>query len=133
MNDEIKELEKDFKEALEHVDFMEYSPYSKEYMKALFIGQMWDLLCKLNETNHDSDIEEELDGAKTYLELYKTTGEVDYKTMASDELRHAGILIKKHLAKTSAQAEKDVLNKMESERQKMLSQINTTLATVQSV
>ncbi|MBR6143883.1 MAG: hypothetical protein IKQ23_06320 [Treponema sp.] len=123
MND-VMELEHDFKNALEDVDFTAYSPYSREYMKALFIGQMWDLVKKLHEekgTSMYEDIEEELDGAKKYYDTYKKTGDVQFKDMASDELRHAGVLIKKHTAKAATKEEKDTLNALEVERTKWVS------------
>ncbi len=124
---EVMELEHDFKNALEDVDFTAYSPYSREYMKALFIGQMWDLVRKLHEEK-EGDIQEEFDGAKKYLDMYKTTGDSTYKEMAADELRHAGILIKKHLAKATSQEEKDALNAMEAEKQRWMSTVSSASA-----
>ena len=126
MND-VMELEHDFKNALEDVDFTAYSPYSREYMKALFIGQMWDLVKKLHEGKEASmyeDIEEELDGAKKYYDTYKKTGDSQFREMAADELRHAGILIKKHTAKASTKEEKDTLNALEVERTKWASTVS---------
>lgn len=128
MND-VKELEHDFEDALKEVDFSAYSPYSREYMKALFIGQMWELMKELHgeikdENSECEDIEEELDGAKKYHDVYKRTGDVQFKDMASDELRHAGILIKKHQSGnlTSEKAEK--LNELEKKRQEMLKMLS---------
>ncbi|MBP5451543.1 MAG: hypothetical protein J6Y16_04835 [Treponema sp.] len=126
MND-VMELEHDFKNALEDVDFTAYSPYSREYMKALFIGQMWDLVKKLHEGKETSmygDIEEELDGAKKYYDMYKKTGDSQFREMAADELRHAGILIKKHTVKASTKEEKDNLNALEMERAKWVSTVS---------
>ena len=128
MND-VMELEHDFKNALEDVDFSAYSPYSKEYMKALFIGQMWDLVKRLHEEKGEGsseyeDIREELEGARKYYDTYKKTGDVQFKDMASDELRHAGILIKKHTAKAATKEEKDNLNALEVERAKWVSTVS---------
>ena len=83
-------------------------------MKALFIGQ---LLMACEEL--EDDVEEELDGARKYWEQYQETGDSQYRDMAHDELRHAGILIKKHLAKAD-ESEREYLNGLEEERQKML-------------
>ena len=110
----LEELKKDFKEALSHIDFSEYDPYSKPFMKALFIGQ---LLMAVKEM--EDDVDEELDGARNYWNKYLETNDVQYKEMAHDELKHAGILIKKHLA-TADESEKAYLNGLEKERQEML-------------
>lgn len=122
----LNELETDLWNALEKIDFMEYDPYSREFMKALFIGQMWCVLCKLkcSDGSKSDEVAEELEGAEKYLADWKSTGDMQYKEMASDELKHAGILIKKHLAKTTDTEEKALLNKHEAERQKILSRIN---------
>ena len=93
MKEAVKELRKDFKEILSKIDFKEYDPYSKKFMTAGFVGQMWFLLKTLCE---DDDVEEEIDGARTYFEKYLETNDTQYRDMAKDELRHAGILIKKH-------------------------------------
>ena len=110
----LEELKKDFKEALSHIDFSEYDPYSKPFMKALFIGQ---LLMAVKEM--EDDVDEELDGARNYWNKYLETNDVQYKDMAHDELKHAGILIKKHLA-TADESDKAYLNGLEKERQEML-------------
>ena len=111
----VEVLKEDFKEALSHIDFENaYDPYSKTFMKALFIGQ---LLMACEEL--EDDVEEELDGARNYWELYQQSGDVQYKEMAGDELRHAGILIKKHLTKAD-ESEREYLNSLEKERQEML-------------
>lgn len=111
----VEVLEEDFKEALSHIDFSKgYDPYSRTFMKALFIGQLL-MACKEME----DDVEEEMDGAEKYWEMYKETNDVQYREMAHDELRHAGILIKKHLAKAD-ESEKEYLENLEEERQKML-------------
>ena len=110
----LEELKKDFKEALSHIDFNEYDPYSRPFMKALFIGQ---LLVAVKEI--EDDVEEELDGARDYWYRYLESNDIQYKEMANDELRHAGILIKKHLVNAD-ESEKSYLNGLEKERQNLL-------------
>ena len=111
----LEELKKDFEEAIKEIDFSKpYDPYSKQFMKPLFIGQ---LLMAVKEI--EDDVDEELDGAKNYWNKYLETNDVQYKEMAHDELKHAGILIKKHLAKAD-ESEKAYLNGLEKERQEML-------------
>ena len=117
----LKELEKDFKELLSCIDFNHYDPYSKLFMRALFVGQMYLAVKEMPEM--DSDIEEELNGAKTYYHLFKQTDDNTYKDMASDELRHAGILIKKYLAKATDSKERDLINEYEQKRLDMLRMI----------
>ena len=74
----------------------------------------------VRNTEPVDDVEEELDGARKYWKMYQDSGDVQFKEMAHDELRHAGILIKKHLAKTSDEEKKEHLNRLEKERQEML-------------
>lgn len=123
MKSDLEELEHDFKEALSNVDFKEYDPYSRPFMKALFIGQMWSIMKMLCE----DDIEEELDGAENYIRIYEETGDSAYKGMASDELRHADILIKKHLAKADGE-EREKLNEHEKRRQELLKMVSVSTA-----
>lgn len=111
----VEVLKEDFKDALSQIDFDKpYDPYSKPFMKALFIGQLL-MACREIE----DDVEEELDGAKDYWERFNETGDVQYREMAHDELKHAGILIKKHMA-TADEKEKEYLNRLEKERTEML-------------
>lgn len=109
-------LEQDFKEALSQIDFNQpYDPYSKEFMKPLFIGQLL-----LAVKSVENDVDEELDGAKKYWNIFQETNDAQYREMAQDELKHAGILIKKHLAKTTDPKTREKLNELEKERQEML-------------
>ncbi len=111
----LEELKKDFEQSVKEIDFSKpYDPYSKQFMKALFIGQ---LLMAVKEM--EDDVEEELDGARKYWQNYLETNDVQYKEMAHDELKHAGILIKKHLVGAD-ESEKAYLNGLEKERQEML-------------
>ena len=87
-------LEKDFEEALSKIDFNKpYDPYSKDFMKPLFIGM---LLTAIKQT--DDDVKDELNGAKTYWNKYLENNDSQYKDRAHDELKHAGILLKKYEA-----------------------------------
>lgn len=117
----IKELRKDFKDCVSEIDFKDYDPWSKKFMKAGFIGQMWFLLKSLRD---DDDVEEELEGAETYMEKYHSTGDTAFRDMAKDELRHAGILIKKHY-EWADEEKKAILEKHENKRQELLKQLES--------
>ncbi len=114
---DVEELEKDFKEVLSEIDFKKYDPFSKVFMKAIFIGQMWSLLKCLED-----DVEDELDGAEKYLNEYLESGESAYREMARDELKHAGILIKKHYENADSK-ERTHLEELENRRQQILNVI----------
>ena len=111
----MQELEKDFRHLVSCVDFDGYDPFSKDFMRACLVGQMLATMKILED-----DVDEELDGAKKYYETYLETGDNSYKDMANDELRHAGILIKKHLAEPHDDAVKEKMNSLERERQDMM-------------
>lgn len=123
MKDAVKELRKDFKDVLSKINFNEYDPYSKKFMTASFVGQMWFLVKSLME---DDDVEEEIEGAKTYFEKYLETNDTQYRDMAKDELRHAGILIKKHSEWADEEKQK-TLNQHEEERQELIKAIDKTI------
>ena len=123
MKDAVKELRKDFKDVLSKINFNEYDPYSKKFMTASFVGQMWFLVKSLME---DDDVEEEIEGARTYFEKYLETNDTQYRDMAKDELRHAGILIKKHSEWADEEKQK-TLNQHEEERQELIKAIDKTL------
>lgn len=133
------EAMKDFKKALGNIDFVKYNPYSGEFMKALFIGQMWDLIKKLNtcnwcDNNEESeykDVAEEIDGARKYKELYAVTGDSSYKDMAKDELKHAGILINKHRADADTDEKASALNGFAKEHQKISNELEAVNTAVQ--
>ena len=127
MKDAVKELRKDFKDALSKVDFKEYDPYSKKFMTASFIGQMWFLIKTLM---NDDDVEEEIEGARTYFEKYLETSDTQYRDMAKDELRHAGILIKKH-SEWADDEKHEALDKHEEERQELMKAIDKTIKAVE--
>lgn len=119
MKQAIKELKKDFKDTLTEINFKEYDPFSKVFMKAGFIGQMWMLIKMLHD---DDDVAEELEGAEKYLEKYHSTGDVAFRDMAKDELKHAGILIKKHY-EWADDEKKAVLEEHENKRQELMKMI----------
>ena len=115
----MKELKKDFKEALSEIDFKEYDPFSKKFMKASFIGQMWMLIKMLHD---DDDVEEELEGAEEYMDKWHSTGDTAFRDMAKDELRHAGILIKKHY-EWADDDKKAILEEHENKRQELMKRL----------
>ena len=119
MKEAIRELRKDFKEKLNDIDFNEYDPYSKKFMTASFIGQMWFLIKELAE---DDEVEEELDGARKYYERYEKTDDETFLQMAKDELRHAGILIKK-IYEWADEKQKVHLEEQENERQALMKEM----------
>ena len=119
MKDDITELRKDFKGALSDINFAKYDPFNKDFMKASFIGQMWFLLKTLCE---DDDVEEELDGAEKYMDKFMETGDAQFRDMAKDELRHAGILIKKHY-EWADDKKKELLEQHEEKRQMLLKKL----------
>lgn len=114
--DILTELRHDFKACLDEINFKEYDPFSKKFMVAGFVGQMWMLVKMLYE---DDEVEGELEGAKTYMEKFRETNDSTFKEMAKDELRHAGILIKKHY-EWADDEKKAHLDSQEKERQELL-------------
>lgn len=118
MKQAMEELERDFKEAVAEIDFKQYDPYSKKFMKPLFIGQLYTAMKMVSS---DDDVEEELDGAREYMKRYSETMDNSYKEMALDELRHAGILIKKHLANGG---NKEKLERQDAERHELMKVIS---------
>ena len=65
------------------------------------------------------DIDEEINGAKKYLQKYSETGDSNYKEMSGDELKHATILIKKAYSKLPSGDEKIKLKSYEDEIKKI--------------
>ena len=120
MKDAMAELRRDFKDSLSEIDFKEYDPFSRKFMKAGFIGQMWMLVKMLYE---DDEVEGELEGAKTYLEKFHETNDTAFRDMAKDELRHAGILIKKGY-EWADDEKKARLEQHEVERQALLKEVD---------
>lgn len=51
------------------------------------------------DEDKSDDIIEEINGAKKYLSIYLETNDEQFRQMASDELKHANILLKKSIFK----------------------------------
>ena len=126
MDSSIKnEVLNDFKTVLKNVDFSSYNPNSSEFLTALNLGLMWNILNEMSEcgespapaSEHKSvdDIDEELSGARKYLQKYSETQDSTYKEMASDELKHANLLIKKAYSKLPSGEEKMKLKSYEDD------------------
>lgn len=125
MDSSIDEVLNDFKTALKNIDFSSYNPNSSEFLTALNLGLMWNILCEMNDCGESStpisehksvdDIDEELSGAKKYLQKYSETQDSTYREMASDELKHANFLIKKAYSKLPSGEEKMKLKSYEDE------------------
>ena len=125
MDEKLEELRNDFCDALKCIDFRRYNPHSQIFLRALHIGQMYDVIKSFDDSD---DVEDELDDARKYFNSYVENGDTTFKEMAGDELRHAGILIKKHLAKTSDDEKREKLNSYEKIRQAMLKEISISLS-----
>lgn len=117
------ELESDFKQAMNAINFSNYNPNSKEFVNALLIGAMLHVLgydkkdLEHDEHKEDSDnddIDDELHSAKLYLQKYLDTKDELYKEMSKDELKHAEILIKKHQSKLLSANKKAKLKEQEN-------------------
>lgn len=133
MDSNIKnEVLNDFNIALKSIDFNSYNPSSSEFLTALNLGLMWNILNEMSECGespapaleHKSvdDVDEELSGARKYLQKYSETQDSTYKEMASDELKHANFLIKKAYSKLPSGEEKMKLKSYEDEI-KMISEM----------
>lgn len=126
MDTSIKcEVMKDFKDSLSKIDFSSYNPKSSEFETALFTGLMWLVLNETSEGNetvvmaHEEEpvdeISDEIYGAKKYLQRYIDTSDDNFKSMASDELKHASYLIKRAYNKPIGSEERSKLKKYESD------------------
>lgn len=137
MDSIISEVYSDFKNSLVGIDFSSYNPNSPEFMSALNVGLMWHLLQELNgekienvgmsksSESEKDEIADELFGAKKYFQKYLDSGDMAYKEMASDELKHAEILIKKAYSKLPNSEEKAKLKSYEDEHAQILKQIES--------
>ena len=87
MDSSIKdEVFNDFKIALDKIDFTNYNPNSIEFVTAMNLGLMWNILNEMMECGETpeihtveyksvDDIDEEINGAKKYLQKYSETGD----------------------------------------------------------
>ena len=135
MDSIIKEVYSDFKNSLSNIDFNSYNPNSPEFLSTLNVGLMWHLLQEIGgdkienkitpamESEKD-EISDELYGAKKYFQKYMDSGDLAYKEMAKDELKHAEILIKKANAKLPTGEEKTKLKEYELELKEILEKVN---------
>ena len=72
----LEEIRKDFNDLVSKIDTSRYSPYSKDFMAALFVGQMGVCMKMLLEEEDPgilSDIEEEVEGMEKYIRDYEST------------------------------------------------------------
>lgn len=127
-----EEVGGDFRKALEKINFKKYNPNSAEFTNALRMGLMWHLLREVDgieptekpETSKsDDEIADEISGAKRYLQRFIETSDTAFRDMASDELRHAEILLKKANARLPGGEEKQRLKEYESEIREVYGQI----------
>ena len=134
MDTSIKsELIKDFEDSLSKINFSSYNPKSDEFETALFIGLMLMVCNEVNEGENvdvkvsdepSDEISDEIYGAKKYYQRYMDTRDETFKSMASDELRHASYLLKKAYSKSLGNDERNKLKKYESDIQQVSEQIS---------
>ena len=117
--DSLEELKQDFQRMIKQIDFSKYDPRSQLFMTVLSIGLMYMSIKAITSTD---DVAEELNGARKYMLNYLSSNDTNYKDMAKDELRHAGILIKKLYEKADFK-EKVRLETYENEAQELLARI----------
>lgn len=135
MDSIINEVFSDFKDSVAKIDFNSYNPNSAEFLSALNVGLMWYLLQELGEgkveikamvqESEKDEISDELFGAKKYLQRFMDSGDMNYKEMSSDELKHAGILIKKAYSKLPNAEEKAKLKSYEDELNSISKQLES--------
>lgn len=127
---ELAELRHDFKETLSCIDFNKgYNPSDHRFLRALSVGLMY---MAAKEICDEDDVTEELGDAEKYFMLYEQTGDSSYKDMANDELKHAGILIKKHLSGSTDAGHREWLNEQEKKRHEMMRMVSTATVSVKA-
>lgn len=133
--DERKDVVRDdFVESLDRIDFSEaYNPLSSDYDKALRLGLMWMLMCKMGGEEGAAgkvadvpadDISTLISSAKRLLQKSIDTGDSSYKGMAEESLKIAGNLVKKAYARLPAGEEKARLKSNETEISELYAQMN---------
>lgn len=135
MDSIINEVFSDFKDSVAKIDFNSYNPNSVEFLSALNVGLMWHLLQELGGEKIESkvaykesekdEISDELFGAKKYLQKFLDSGDMNYREMSNDELKHAGILIKKAYSKLPNAEEKAKLKSYEDELNSISKQLES--------
>lgn len=132
--DERKEVVKgDFIESLNRINFSEaYNPLSSDYDKALRLGLMWMLMCKMGGDEDAAgkvadvpadDISALISSAKRLLQKSIDTGDSSYREMAEESLKIAGNLVKKAYARLPAGEEKARLKSNETEISELYAQM----------
>lgn len=132
--DERKDVVRDdFVESLDRIDFSEaYNPLSSDYDKALRLGLMWMLMCKMGGEEGAAgkvadvpadDISTLISSAKRLLQKSIDTGDSSYKGMAEESLKIAGNLVKKAYARLPAGEEKARLKSNETEISELYAQM----------
>lgn len=106
----VDEILNDFEKSLEKINFNSYNPNSNEFKTALFLGLMWKVLSDVDEEK-SNEIEDELKGAKKYLQKYLDSNDSQFHKMSEDELTHADYLIKKESSKILSNEQKSKLRK----------------------
>mgnify|MGYP006873049532 CR=1 FL=1 len=130
MDTSIDEVCSDFRKALSEIDFSSYNPNSQQFDLTLRLGLMWYLLKEMDCNSEKEfvqskkdDISDELFDAKKYFQKYMDSGDSVYVEMAKDELKHAGILIKKANSKLPSGEEKLKLKSYEDELKEIYEQM----------
>lgn len=129
--DERKDVVRDdFVESLDRIDFSEaYNPLSSDYDKALRLGLMWMLMCRLGQDEPsvksipEDDISVLISSAKRLLQKSIDTGDSSYREMAEESLKIAGNLAKKAYARLPAGEEKARLKSNETEISELYAQM----------
>lgn len=125
-------MRKDFLDSLDRINFSAYNPNSSEFMDALRIGIMWHLLCEVDDCcekaesetiKADDEIADKILSAKRHFQKYIDTDDVSFKEISEDELRHAGILVKKAYSKLPNGEEKAKLKEYELEIKEVSEQV----------
>ena len=100
LKDTLQELENDFCEVFEKVDFKNYNPSSEQIKSLINIGLVWFLTDRIKhdeekQLKHVKDhICDELESAEEYYEKWLETKDYTLKQMVKDELKHADYFIK---------------------------------------
>lgn len=100
LKDKLQELENDFCEVFDKIDFKNYNPSSEQIRSLINIGLMWFLTYKMKheEDEHLEHVKDhicdELESAEEYYEKWLETKDSTLKQMTKDELKHADFFIK---------------------------------------
>lgn len=98
--EKLEELENDFSNIFDTINFSNYNPSSTQVQQMINIGLIWMLASEIkHEKDEHSDsvkdhIQDELMSAEEYYEKWENSKDPTLKQMAKDELRHADYFIK---------------------------------------